>query len=249
VAFDEIRHNVETIPKLAWDPDDPYAAFLPYGGGNDDPALVARYAELGQLDAGLFGRDFHDHYTSNGFAFAGDPIAVAEGWATSHDSLHVLSGYGTSAQGELLVAAYTGAQLQPPRDGDPMESHVLPTILIYHLGIVLNKGINTGDRERAAADPTWRDNYSGNVHLGLDPTKLWAAWDRGGQQTQDLYDPTWDFWQWVETPTAELRDRWSIPELPPELTAVADDAVDRGAFLRAGQPAPPKISGDHVTER
>lgn len=248
VAFDEIRHNVETIPKMPWVPDDPYAAFLPYGSA-PDPDLAERYQQLGELPSDRFGRAFHDHYTRNGFAFAGDPLAVNEVWATAHDSLHVLSGYGTSAQGELLVAAYTGAQLQPPRDGDPMESHVLPTILIYHLGIVLNKGLNSGDRERAASDPTWRDNYSGNVHLGLDPEKLWVAWDRGGRQRQDLYDPSWDFWSLVEVPTEELRERYSIPPLPEQHAAVADDLVDRDAFLREGQPPPPEISGEHVAER
>ena len=35
---------------------------------------------------------------------------MAEAWATRHDSLHVLSGYSTSAAGQLLVAAFTGAQ-------------------------------------------------------------------------------------------------------------------------------------------
>jgi hypothetical protein len=248
VAFDEIRHNVETIPKMPWVPDDPYAAFLPYGSA-PDPDLAERYQQLGELPSDRFGRAFHDHYTRNGFAFAGDPLAVNEVWATAHDSLHVLSGYGTSAQGELLVAAYTGAQLQPPRDGDPMESHVLPTILIYHLGIVLNKGLNSGDRERAASDPTWRDNYSGNVHLGLDPEKLWVAWDRGGRQRQDLYDPSWDFWSLVEVPTEELRERYSILPLPEQHAAVADDLVDRDAFVREGQPPPPEISGEHVAER
>ena len=30
--------------------------------------------------------------------------------------------------------------------------------LIYHLGININKGLNEGDRERMAADPSWRDS-------------------------------------------------------------------------------------------
>lgn len=249
VAFDEIRHNVETIPGMPWQPDDPYAQFMPYAGDGADPELAERYQQLGELPPGTFGRAFHDHYTNNGFAFAGDPLAVNEVWATAHDSLHVLSGYGTSAQGELLVAAFTGAQLRPPRDGDPMESHVLPTILIYHLGIVLNKGLNSGDRERAAADPSWRDNYAGNVHLGLDPTKLWVAWERGGAMSQDLYDPAWSFWDLVEVPVDELRERYTIPPLALEHAAVADDEVDRSQFERPGEPPPPRISGEHVAER
>ena len=53
-----------------------------------------------------------------------------------------------------------------------MESHIIPTILIYHLGIDINKGLNAGDRSRMDADPNWADNYDGNVHLGLDAEKL-----------------------------------------------------------------------------
>lgn len=249
VAFDEIRHNVETIPGMPWEPATPYAPFMPYVGDAADPALAERYQQLGELPRGTFGRAFHDHYTTNGFAFAGDPLAVNEVWATGHDSLHVLSGYGTSAQGELLVAAFTGAQLRPPRDGDPMESHVLPTILIYHLGIVINKGLNSGDRERAQADPSWRDNYAGNVHLGLDATKLWTAWERGGAMAVDVYDPSWRFWDLAEVAVDELRERYAIPPLAPGMEAVADEAVDRSAFLRDGVRPPPLISHEHVSER
>jgi hypothetical protein len=46
-------------------------------------------------------------------------------------------------------------------------------------GIDINKGLNAGDRGRMAADPSWRNNYQGNVPLGLDAAKLWVAWDRG----------------------------------------------------------------------
>ena len=65
------------------------------------------------------------------------------------------------AQGELLVAAFTGGML---RQGlDLMESHVVPTILIYHLGIDSNKGLNAGDRARMAAaadDELDRDEFA-----------------------------------------------------------------------------------------
>lgn len=122
-AFDEIRHNVATIPGIAWNPDDPYGAFLPYGGDNADPELKARYEALADKPEGSLGRAFYDHYRSNDYAFPGDPLALNETWATPHDSLHVLSGYSTSAQGELLVAAFTAAA---KRDNtDMMESHVI----------------------------------------------------------------------------------------------------------------------------
>ena len=177
VADDTIRANVATIPGLPWLPHDPYGPFMPYAGDALDPTLTGRYERLTDLDDSTFGRAFHDHYQRNGYAFPGAENAIAEVWATAHDSLQVLSGYSTSAQGELLVAAFTGGALRPGTDF--MESHILPTILIYHLGIDINKGLNAGDRARMQADPSWRDNYDGNVHLGLDAEKLWVAWDGG----------------------------------------------------------------------
>ena len=87
--------------------------------------------------------------------------------------MHLLSGYSTSAQGELLVAAFTGGQFDPHMDF--MESHVLPTVMIYHLGIDINKGLNAGDKARMGGRSDWRHNYEGNVHLGLDAAKLWVA--------------------------------------------------------------------------
>ena len=247
VGHDMIRANVATIPSVPWDPVDPYGAFLPYHDDALDPTLTARYEHLGELDAGTFGRAFSDHYRSNGYAFPGREFALIEAWATPHDSLHVLSGYSTSAQGELLVAAFTGGMLR--RDVDPMESHILPTILIYHLGIDLNKGLNAGDRARIAADPSWRDTYEGNVHLGLDPEKLWVAWERGRTMSEDVYSGHWSFWDHVEQPLDELRSRYGIPPLDASLAAVPDDQVRREDFVRSGLPDPPAVSSVPIADR
>lgn len=237
VAADEIRHNIATIPGMPWVPSDPYAGFLPYREGNDDPALCARYRSLADLPPGSFGRAFFDHYHDNGFAFPGDPAAVAEVWGTPHDSLHVLSGYSTSAQGEILVAAFTVGQLR--RNSDPMESHILPTILIYHLGIDINKGLNAGDAERLAADPAWATTYAGTIHLGLDPAKLWIAWDRGSQMIEDVYSGEWDFWAHVETPLEALRAAYRVEPLRRADAALDDDEISAAEFARAGQAPPP----------
>ncbi len=199
----------------------PVRPFLPY----HDDALDEVLASLADLAQGTFGRAFFDHYQTNGYVFPGRRWAVADAWATPHDSLHVLSGYSTSAQGELLVAAFTGGVLR--RDVDLMESHVIPTILIYHLGIDINKGLNAGDQARMAADPSWRDNYDGNVHLGLDVEKLWVAWDRGRTTRQDVYSGHWNFWAHTTTPLTELRERWSG----------AGPGASHGGPRRCGHPA------------
>ncbi len=247
VGYDMIRANVFTIPGVPWVPDDPYAPFMPYGADGNDPVLTGRYEKLGSLDAGTFGRAFFDHYVGNGYAFPGSADGLVEAWATAHDCLHILSGYSTSAQGELLVAAFTGGALDPGTDF--MESHILPTILIYHLGIDINKGLNAGDRSRIEADPTWADNYDGNVHLGLDAEKLWVAWQRGVAMTEDVYSGHWDFWAHVATPLADLRARWGIPDLQPEYAALTDEDVRRSDFERPGMTPPPAVSATPIADR
>jgi hypothetical protein len=245
-AYDMIRANVATIPGMPWEPDDPYGPFLPYHDAAVDDVLAGRYDRLADLDEDSFGRAFFTHYRHNGYAFPGRRGAVAESWATPHDSLHVLSGYSTSAQGELLVAAFTGGMLR--HDVDLMESHVLPTILIYHLGIDINKGLNEGDTARIEADPSWRDNYDGNVHLGLDAEKQWVAWDRGRQMGEDVYSGHWDFWRHAETPLEELRARYGVPPLEPAMAALPDEDVRREAFSRPGLPPPPAISTTRIAD-
>lgn len=245
-GLDMLRHNVDSIPGMTWNPDDPVAAFLPYRDGHGDPALVERYEALADRPVGSLGHAFYHHYHDNHFAFPGGEWGVVEAWGTPHDSLHLLSGYSTSAQGELLVATFNGASLSRP--DDPFESHVLPVILTYHLGIELNKGINKGDRERMDRDPSWRDNFEGNVHLGLDPAKLWVAWARGRAMTCDVFSGTWDFWAHVDVPLDELRERWGIPPLDAADAALPDEAIDRQLFARAGKPLP-ALSTVGIVER
>lgn len=245
-AVDLLRHNIETIPGMTFEPEDPFSAFLPYRDGHGDPALVARYETLSAHAPGTLGHAFYHHYKDNGFAFPGEEWGVGEAWGTPHDCMHILSGYSTSAQGELLVAVFNGGMIKRP--DEMMSSHVLPVILTYHMGIELNKGINKGDRERMDRDPSWRDNYEGNVHLGLDPAKLWVAWERGKRTTQNLFDGEWSIWDHADDTVDELRVRYEIPPLRPEDADVPDDRIDRDDFARPGQPLP-ELSHEHVAER
>jgi hypothetical protein len=246
-GMDMLRHNVDSIPGMVWHPDDPMSAFLPFRDGHEDPALAARYHALEGQAAGTLGRAFFDHYTDNHFAFPGETSGVGEAWGTPHDCLHILSGYSTSAQGELLVAVFNGASLSMP-NADMMESHVRPVIFTYHMGIELNKGINKGDRERMDRDASWRDNFEGNVHLGLDPAKLWVAWSRGAAMSEDLFSGRWRFWDHVGEPVDDLRVRYAVAPLDPTDAALDDARIDRDAFARPGMPLP-ALSTVQVAER
>ncbi|MBV9283991.1 MAG: hypothetical protein JO176_05230 [Acidimicrobiia bacterium] len=198
VLADMARRNMESI--LGYLPDVSLDQWImPYQNGKEDLALAGRYRALGQLPEGSFGRAFFDFYEANGFAFPGEPTAVNEQFATPHDSTHVMSGYSTSLQGELLVSTFTGG-MHPDL---PMSGHILPVIFSWHLGIEIVK-------------------FAGSATGSLDPEKFWVAWERGGQTTQDLFAHDWDYWSAVHDPIDELRRRYSVPEL--EQAAAADDS-------------------------
>ena len=206
VVLDMMRHNVESIAGLAWDPKDPARAFLPYEGPGADPALAARYEGLGALAETTFGHAFWAHYRTNGYPFPGVPGALASAFATPHDSTHVLSGYSTSYQGELLVSTFTAAM----HGTNAMSGHILPVIYSWHLGIELNP-------------------VAGSHHGAFDPEKFWVAWERGGAATTDVFGASWDFWAVVGEDLETLRRRYTIPPLERRYAALGDVMPPRAA--------------------
>jgi hypothetical protein len=167
-----------------------------YRDGGDDPELEARYRELGALPDGTFGRAFRDHFACNGFAFPGNPAALAEGFTTPHGSSHVLSGYSTSQGGELLVSTFIGA-MHPDH---PMAAEVLPVLFSWHLGIELNE-------------------LAGSFRGSFEPRIFWTAWDRGAATTVDVVAPDSDFWGAVAIPLEDLRAAYGVRAVDPALVA------------------------------
>ena len=159
----------------------------PYIGDKADPSLVARYEALGKLPPNTFGKALWDFDKQNGYAFAGDPTALNATFGTPHDATHVVSGYDTSARGEILVSTFT-AGMHPV---NPVAGHILLVIFIFHLGVSLNDVANT-------------------TTGGLDPDEFWHAWARGREMTVDIFDPKWNVWQWVERDLEHLRRDWNV---------------------------------------
>lgn len=167
---------------------------------NPDPELEARYRALGELPEKTLGRAFHDFYVTNGFAFPGARDGVNAGFGTPHDTTHVLSGYSTTPQGEILVSTFT-AGMHPDR---PMSGHILPVIMTWHMGVELV-------------------HFVGEFSGALDPEKFWVAWERGSEVTTDVFDPDWDFWTEATRPLDEIRADYAVPPLDP--VHAADDRV------------------------
>ena len=189
---DMLRRNRESITGEWVDDTSTYGDWLfPYRDVPDE-ALVARYAALADAEPGSFGRAFHDFYVDNGFGFAGEAASASEEFTTPHDSAHVLSGYDTSVQGELLVSTFTaGMHVEQGLAG-----HILPVIASWHLGIPLS-------------------DLAGSATGALDVPKFWSAWNRGDSTSGDTFDPSWDFWSAVGRSIDEVRTDLGVPPLDP----------------------------------
>ena len=188
---DMTRQNLLSVTGKEWILDDVNSWLLPYEGDNADPALTAKYHELGTLPEGTLGRAFYNWYTGHGFAFPGTPSALNEAFGTPHDSIHILSGYSTTPQGELLVSTFT-AGMHPE---EPMAGHILPVIYSWHIGVKIN-------------------DVAGAFHGALDPEKFFVAWDRGAAVTGDFFAHDWDFWATAPRSLEELQSEMTVPTLP-----------------------------------
>ena len=186
-AADMWRKNFDSVLSRSSEGLDPNTWIRPYGGTSADPALLARYEALGGLPQNSFGKALWEFDKTNGYPFPGDPSALNAAFGTAHDSTHVISGYDTSARGELLVSTFT-AGMHPI---NPMSGHILPVIFFFHFGEQLNDVGHAGKG-------------------GLDPDEFWHAWARGAEMTADLFDPKWSVWDWVEHDLDELRRRWNV---------------------------------------
>lgn len=183
---DMLRKNFDSVISHSSGEIDPGKWIRPYVG-NADPALAERYEALGKLPQNSFGKALWDFDKRNGYPFPGDPQALNASFGTPHDSTHVISGYDTSARGELLVSTFT-AGMHPI---NPMSGHILPVIFFFHFGEALNDVGNPGKG-------------------GLDPEEFWHAWARGQEMTVDLFAPDWSVWDWVERDLDGLRRDWNV---------------------------------------
>jgi hypothetical protein len=181
------RKNFDSVLSRSSKGLDPNEWVRPYAGANADPALVARYEALGKLPLNTFGKALWDFDKQNGYPFPGEPQALNATFGTPHDSTHVISGYDTSARGELMVSTFT-AGMHPI---NPMSGHILPVIFFFHFGQQLNDVGHAGTG-------------------GLDPDEFWHAWARGQAMTVDIFKPGWNAWEWIERDLEELRHAWNV---------------------------------------
>lgn len=191
---DMVLRNAATFPGLALAGHVP--DLLPYDGQRAaDQRLYAKFEELEGYPKQTYGHAFWVHFRRHGFRFPGQVGAYAAAFSVPHDGLHVLSGYDTSIQGELLVSTFTGAMHRV----DPLATHLLPVIFEWHLSQEVN-GI-------------------GAQHGALDPWKFLKAWKRGDASGTDVLAQDWRFFDVADVPLSQLRELYGIEDLPDDFAA------------------------------
>jgi len=164
-------------------------ALLGQRGLHEDKELAARFAALGTLPKDSFGYVYYDHCRANGFAFPGErggfPYAGAY-----HDMTHVLSGYGITPDGELLLGGFMAGFKQ---------SH--PFYVVLLTALLWGAGINV--------TPLSQPHLTGMLAKDGLADGFIAAIERGSRVNTDLSD-NWDFWPLMPLPLEEARRRLGI---------------------------------------
>ncbi len=165
------------------------AAVLGQRGLYEDKELAARFEGLGKLPKDTFGYVYYDHCRANGFAFPGERGGFPYTGAY-HDMTHVLSGYGITPDGELLLGGFMAGFKQTN-----------PFYVILLTALLWGAGINV--------TPLSQPHLTGMLAKDGLAAGFITAIERGSRVNTDLSD-NWDFWPLMPLPMEEARQRLGI---------------------------------------
>jgi len=168
------EEGISVIPK----------AVLTILGGSIDPALSARYIELGKLPSGTLGRGYFDYMIRNELPFPGEAGSPPE-VILFHDMTHILSGYDTTPADEILAASFSAGY-------STYEVHNWLVFVLsqFQLGLQTAPGVPPAT-------------------MMMDPQRLLIAVRRGAAMNINLNEG-WDYWDVIEEPIDALRERYNI---------------------------------------
>ncbi len=155
-----------------------------FRGKHEDPALAQRYRDLGKLPENTVGYRFFRHYVDHGFSFPGEKFGFPEA-GIYHDFSHVLAGYGTTSEEEMLVAAFIAGYRQQN-----------PTFVLLFVMLTFGAGYNV--------TPINPDVKTGILAAEGLADRFLRALDRGSKVRADL-STGWDHWAWVGKTIDEAR--------------------------------------------
>ena len=169
-----------------------------FAGRIPRPRIAERYRALGNKPDGTLGRAIFDFYDSHDYRLPGEKGGMPEQFIL-HECTHILSGYDTDPVGEMLVTVFTaGGKKRNVMDW------VFVSLLQWHLGASV--GSFTIDCS----------------HRGLlQPDAFFHAWMRGMDMSISLMDDPWSWWDVIDVPVEELRERYNIAPMAVAHTVVA----------------------------
>ena len=159
----------------------------------EDSALAARFHALEDLPESTLGHQFFRHCQKASLPFSGEKGGFPAG-ALYHDFTHVLAGYDTTPEGEMKAAAFQAGFTQ--HDADFFTA--LFAIVIHTAGINLA--------------PFPMPILLGRIGQGTLAVDVLRALERGASMKVDLGND-WNFWDYVELPIDEVRDRLGVSPL------------------------------------
>ncbi len=157
----------------------------------EDQELAQRFYNLEKLPKDTLGNHLFKQHRDNGFFFPGEKGGFPIG-AIFHDCGHILSGYDTSPEGEILNAAF--------QSGYRKNTDAFFTLLFAVL--IHTAGVNVA--------PFEMPKLLGRIGQDGIAEELFKAVERGNAMNTDLGD-NWDFWPFLELPLEEARNRLGIP--------------------------------------
>lgn len=149
--------------------------------------LRDRYQALESRRPDSFGHVLFNFYRSNGFSMPGERKSFPEKFVL-HECYHIIGSYPLTHQGEMLVAAFTGGNVERLC----MEM-ILLSLLQYHVGARV-AGVARG------------------VPGMLRPSEFFEAIGRGAAMRVNLMEG-WDFWAAADRTLDELRTDYALPPL------------------------------------
>jgi hypothetical protein len=150
-------------------------------------SLAAKYQALDSYPSGSLGKEYANYIHKNNFSFPGEKGAASE-IITFHDLSHILSGYNTSPNEEVLAASFMAGYMRND------ECNILMFVLLqFHLGIRVTPGAKA-------------EQGHFNVKAVL------CALQRGASMNLDLTDG-WDYWTVMGEQVEKLRNLYNIPSM------------------------------------
>lgn len=154
--------------------------------GRTDPQMAAEFERLGTLPEGTLGRTTFQHFVDNGFAYPGQKYGAPAAFLF-HDLGHVLGGYGTTPDQELLVAGFQAGYM----DTDGLVMYLMIAMLF-----------------QLAVEPVAKMRGVEPVKGALDIERFLAAVERGRAMKVGLVE--WDPWPHMERPIDEVREELGL---------------------------------------